>query len=181
MRRTSQILAIVAVTATYLFALSADPAGAQGRSQGRAPVATFHAVLSGDTQVPAPIDTGARGLAVFQLNPAETQLQFQVLVANIQNVIGAHIHLAPAGANGPIAFSMVPDTAGFLAGGPFIADPGVTLNGVLVQGTATAADLVGPLAGSTLGDLVDEIEAGNAYVNVHTVQNRPGEIRGQVE
>jgi hypothetical protein len=72
------------------------------------------------------------------------------------------------------------DEPGFLSGGPFIPDPGVTLNGILVQGTATVADLVGPLMGMSLDKLVDEILNGNAYVNVHTVQNRPGEIRGQI-
>lgn len=54
------------------------------------------------------------------------------------------------------------------------------MSGILVEGTATADDLVGPLAGSTLDDLIEEINNGNTYVNVHTVQNRPGEIRGQI-
>ena len=34
-----------------------------------------------------------------------------------------------------------------LLGNPFIPDPGVTVNGILVEGTATAADVGGPLAG----------------------------------
>jgi hypothetical protein len=33
----------------------------------------------------------------------------------------------------------------------------------------------------TLQDLLDAIEAGNTYVNVHTVQLAPGEIRGQID
>lgn len=44
----------------------------------------------------------------------------------------------------------------------------------------TDEDLVGPLAGMTLEDLVALIESGDAYVNVHTVANPGGEIRGQV-
>lgn len=32
----------------------------------------------------------------------------------------------------------------------------------------------------TIADLVDAIEAGNIYVNVHTVLSLPGEIRGQL-
>lgn len=96
-------------------------------------------------------------------------------------MVGAHIYLALEGENGSIAVSLVPDTAGFLSGGPFIPDPGVTLNGILVEGTATASDLVGPLTGSTIEGLVNEITAGNACVNVHTIEFRPGEIRGQIE
>ena len=103
-----------------------------------------------------------------------------MIVAKIEGVIGAHIHLAPAGANGPIVLSMVPDTAGFLAGGPFIPDPGITLKGILVEGTVTAADLVGPLMGQPLDFLIREMRNGNTYVNVHTVANRSGEIRGQI-
>ena len=41
--------------------------------------------------------------------------------------------------------------------------------------------LGGPMAGKTLkGDLVKAIQNGEAYVNVHTVQNPDGAIRGQI-
>jgi crotonobetainyl-CoA:carnitine CoA-transferase CaiB-like acyl-CoA transferase len=45
---------------------------------------------------------------------------------------------------------------------------GGRVNGRLATGTITAADLVGPLAGQSIADLVDEMLAGNTYVNVHT-------------
>lgn len=141
----------------------------------------FRARLSGAAEVPNPVDTRARGEAIFMLSADRTELSFKVVVAKIKDVIGTHIHLAPAGANGPIAFSMIPSTSDFLSMGPFIPDPEVTTNGILVQGTATAADLVGPLQGQSLSELVREMKRGNAYVNVHTVENRPGEIRGQIE
>ncbi len=138
----------------------------------------FRAQLSGSQQ-PTPVDTGAQGHAFFGLSDDGTEMASTLIVANIEDVIGAHIHMAPAGANGPIVASIVPDTAGFLSGGPFVTDP-LTLSGVLFDGTITAADLVGPLAGQSLGALVRAIRKGNAYVNVHTDQNRPGEIRGQI-
>jgi hypothetical protein len=50
----------------------------------------------------------------------------------------------------------------------------------LFEDDFTAADLVGPLAGQTLEDLKTKIMAGKIYVNVHTIQNRSGEIRGQI-
>ena len=32
----------------------------------------------------------------------------------------------------------------------------------------TAANLIGPLAGMEIADLIAELQSGNAYVNVHT-------------
>ena len=130
----------------------------------------FRTHLSGREQV-SPLDTRAQGQAIFQLNKDGTELSFKLIVANIDNVIGAHIHLAPMGQNGPIVLPLL--------GNPFIPDPGLTVNGVLVEGTATAADVGGPLAGD-LNTLIDAMRAGNTYVNVHTVEFRPGEIRGQI-
>jgi hypothetical protein len=62
---------------------------------------------------------------------------------------------------------------------PPILIPG-GFSGVLAEGDITAADLRGPLAGLTIQDLVAEMVAGNTYVNVHTVENPGGEIRGQI-
>jgi hypothetical protein len=37
------------------------------------------------------------------------------------------------------------------------------------------------LQGKTIADLVADIKAGNAYVNVHTTEHPGGEIRGQIQ
>jgi hypothetical protein len=44
----------------------------------------------------------------------------------------------------------------------------------------TSASLVGPMAGQTLDDLLEQMHADNTYVNVHTSQFPPGEVRGQI-
>lgn len=135
-------------------------------TSGHRVVANFAVPLSGDEVVP-PVDTDARGLATFQLNKEGTELRFKLNVANIEDVIGAHIHNAPAGQNGPIVV--------FLYGDPLAE--AVTVNGTLVQGTAT--EVVGPLAGD-FEALIDAMESGNTYVQVHTTANPSGEIRGQI-
>jgi glucose/arabinose dehydrogenase len=145
-------------------------APATGSSSDSQEPRNFRAHLNGRQQ-PTPVDTLAQGQAIFQLSKDRTELKFKVIVANIDNVIGAHIHLAPAGQNGPIVLPLL--------GNPFIPDPGVTANGILVEGTATAADVSGPLAGD-LDALIAAMRAGDTYVNVHTVEFRPGEIRGQI-
>jgi hypothetical protein len=119
---------------------------------------------------------------VFHLNDDGTALEFKLIVANIHNVIAAHIHLAPEGVNGPVVAFLY---------GPAAPGDGRT-QGVLNTGTITAANLTGPLTGQPLSALVTAISEGNAYVNVHTNDGDPsttggpgdlpaGEIRGQMD
>ena len=58
--------------------------------------------------------------------------------------------------------------------------PTGAINGVLSSGTLTSSELTGPLVGKTIGNLLIIIRGGGAYVNVHTTQNRNGEVRGQI-
>ena len=134
---------------------------------------TFVAPLSGAEEVP-PVDTLARGQAVFQVAADGESIHYRLIVANLENVTMAHIHLAPVGANGPVVVWLYPD------GPPPQLIQG-RFSGVLATGTITAANLVGPLDGAeTLEDLVDLMMAGDTYVNVHTSQYPAGEIRGQI-
>jgi hypothetical protein len=141
----------------------------------------FVAHLSGSGEVPANASLG-QGQAFFQLSADGTTLSYRLNVANIDNVVASHIHVAPAGVNGPVvAFLFGPAAPG---GGRF--------DGVLAEGTITAANLVGPLAGQPLSALLDAMAAGNTYVNVHTNDGiapagtgpgdlPAGEIRGQIQ
>jgi len=129
----------------------------------------LRAHLAGRNEVP-PVSTLAQGQAIFMINEDETEISYRLIVANIEDVTQAHIHVGPAGANGPVV--------AFLYA---LAPPGQgRFSGVLAEGTITAANLVGPLAGHPLSDLIAEMRAGNTYANVHTDQYLGGEIRGQI-
>lgn len=117
----------------------------------------FRTHLSGQFEIPAR-DTRAQGQAIFQLNKAGDALEYKLIVANIENVVAAHIHLGGPEVNGPVV--------AFLYGS--VPPGGGRFDGVLAEGTITADNLVGELAGLPLSALIDEIQAGNAYVNVHT-------------
>lgn len=132
----------------------------------------FRTHARGREEVP-PNDSRAQGQAIFQLSKDGGELHFKLNVANIENVLQAHIHLAPFGVNGGIVAWLYPDAA------PPVLIPGRT-QGTLSEGVITTEDLVGPLAGATLADLLAAMRAGNTYVNVHTLQFPPGEIRGQI-
>lgn len=117
-----------------------------------------------------PVQTRATGTALFRLSSDGTRLGFQVVVRNIARVTAAHIHLGPKGVNGPVvAFLFGPSKFG------------ISVRRGVIRGVLTDADLTGPLAGGTIADLITEINNGNAYVNVHTIQNPNGEIRGQIK
>lgn len=132
----------------------------------------FNAHLTGGQEV-VPVDTNAQGQATFKLSKDGESIEYKLIAANIDNVLMAHIHLAPAGANGNIVVWLYPD-----APPPQLIEG--TFNGVLAQGVITADDLVNDLAGQDLDALVDAMLAGNTYVNVHTIANPGGEIRGQI-
>ncbi len=132
----------------------------------------FVAHLAGNNEVP-PVDTKAQGQVIFSLSNDGNSLNYRLIVANIYDVQMSHIHLAPAGTNGPIVVWLYPSAP------PAIPIPGRT-DGVLAEGTITAANLVGPLAGMTIADLVSQMKAGKTYVNVHTTAHPGGEIRGQI-
>jgi hypothetical protein len=127
----------------------------------------------GSLEVPAR-DTDAQAQAIFHLSKDGTELRYKVIASNIENVLQSHIHLGGPGVNGPIVLWLYPSAP------PAQLIPGRS-DGVLNEGTATAENLMGPLAGQPLSALVDALNAGNAYVNVHTTQFPPGEVRGNID
>ncbi len=126
-------------------------------------VQSFKAHLSGDQEVPA-VATNATGQTVFKLSKDGSSLSYKLIVANIDNVRAAHIHVGESGNNGPVAVTLY---SGLMAG---------RTSGVLAEGTISSEDVTN----YTLAELVDIMLAGGAYVNVHSTQNPGGEIRGQI-
>ena len=165
-------LVSVGLALLMLGALSGSAAGGENDN--------FVAVLSGAAEVPVNESLG-RGVAIFQLSDDGTALHYRLIASNIENVVASHIHVAPPGVNGPVV--------AFLYGN---APPaGGRTDGVLAEGTITAANLVGPLVGQPMSALVDALRAGNTYTNVHTNDGVAppntgpgdfpgGEIRGQI-
>lgn len=126
----------------------------------------FRAHLAGEHEVP-PVETNAQGQAIIRLDRMETELRYKLIVANIEDVVAAHIHRGQAGDNGPVGVTL-------FSGGPTSDD------GVLAQGTITAPDDGNGCGWESLDDVLAAMRAGETYVNVHTLDNPPGEIRGQV-
>ena len=147
----------------------------------------FSTHLQGRYEAPIARDTDAQGQAIFQLSKDGESMSYKLIASNIDNVIMAHIHIGNAVSAGPIAVWLYPGTAP-----PQAPNGAGRHDGVLIEGTFTAANFTGPLAGMPMSALLAAIADGNAYVNIHTndgvapTNTGPGdfpggEIRGQLD
>jgi hypothetical protein len=116
----------------------------------------FYAYISGDNEVPGN-DSPALGFMAGVYDDVANTFAFNWNITD--NLIGdpsapgAHIHNAPAGANGPIVF-------GFASG---------------------AWDLTGSALWTDLTqEHVDALFASELYINFHTTAFPGGEVRGQI-
>jgi hypothetical protein len=149
-------LALTGTLAVLAITVATEALTNSGFAQGPQ---TFSMNLSGSEEVP-PVQTEATGVAEF--TPGVDSVAYSVNATNIEGVTAGHIHLGAKGENGPIVVTL------------FKYD--TPMNEVSENGTFTAEDLEGPYAGEQISDIpmTDPL-----YVNIHTVQNPNGEIRGQ--
>ncbi len=142
---------------------------------------TFVGNLAGANEVP-PVASPGTGFAAVVLDPTAQTIQINATFSGLtSNDTAAHIHCcAPLGTNAGVA-TTVPAFPGFPLGvtsgsyssavfdltQPTIYNPAfVTLEGGLIQAEAA---------------LIAGIENEMTYLNIHTMNNPGGEIRGQLE
>jgi len=135
----------------------------------------FEARLTGAEEVPA-VTTNTSGKAEIVFNEDETKLGYELAVRKGVRATQSHIHCAPKGVNGPVVV--------FLAG---FHNRGWDVDGSWIENaTVTDANVIPPAPGpcphviTNLRELAAAIRAGDTYVNVHTVANPGGEVRGQL-
>jgi hypothetical protein len=131
----------------------------------------FTADLTADAEVPAPtVPSGyeGSGSGTFTISDDESEIDYQVSYENLTGApVASHIHYGAAGVAGGV---ILPLDLG--------ADPGTsgTFSGTLTEADFTPVD-GGP---QSFAESLDAIRAGNTYINIHTEQNPPGELRGQL-
>lgn len=119
----------------------------------------LEASLDGSQEIPL-VTTSATGSAEMIYNARTKTFDLDLVVEGIDfsNLSAAHIHLAPAGTNGPIIVGLGP-----------------------VSEWTENASLHRELTGASFpGENEDELLDGDTYINVHTLQYPDGEIRGQL-
>ncbi len=120
--------------------------------------------LSGDQQVP-PVASEGSGTANIIIDDAVAEIRVDISIEGIaaDNILFAHFHLAPSGEAGGIVASIA------------ASSPGSTTFTTVI----TPEDVI-PLADvEDFDDLVTAIRAGRTYINIHTLSNPIGELRGQ--
>ena len=106
--------------------------------------------LSGDAEVP-PVTTTASGTAAITVKP-DMSVSGNVTTSGIAATM-AHIHIGKAGTNGPVVITLTKSGD----------------NGWMVPD------------GSKLSETqYQAYKAGELYVNVHSAEYKPGELRGQL-
>lgn len=115
----------------------------------------YRSMMNGAQEVPESRTT-AKGMALFTVNYSMDTISYISQYANISGAaVGAHLHNGDLGVNGNVQVNL---TSGIKAGGLF---------GV-VAGASVSAELIA------------QMNAGDLYLNIHTLAFPAGEIRGQV-
>ncbi|HUG47167.1 MAG TPA: CHRD domain-containing protein [Candidatus Limnocylindria bacterium] len=151
MRRASLFLAIAALVAAPVAVFAAEP---------------FSAELTVEAEVPPPTVpdgyTGS-GSATATISDDGTSIDYEVTYDGLTGPpIASHIHFGATGVAGPVILPLAHGDSPF--------------SGTLTEADFTPAD-GGP---QTFAEALDAMRDGDTYVNVHTEENGPGEIRGQL-
>lgn len=138
---------------TLVLAAAGLLAGCASDSNAVGMMKTYHATLSGAQEVP-PTSSSGQGSAEFTVDPDSHKVTWNVSYSGLTGpAMAAHIH-------GPAAPG---------------ANAGVVTN-IAANGTASPIQGSAVLTDAQMADLM----AGKDYVNIHTAQNKGGEIRGQI-
>jgi hypothetical protein len=135
---------------------------------GTTSTTTYTADLTGSNQVP---EVGSDASGTLAVTVAEDgSVSFALRVDSITGLTVARLHKGDVGATGPTVFTVY---RGPTKDGLF--------TGTVAEGAIEAKNLVGPLKGMSLDDLVAMIHSGDVYLNVGTTAHPNGEIRGQLQ
>lgn len=163
---------LLAGTVMIGLSLAAAPASADQQSE-------FRARLKGLNEVPA-VSTQASGRFELELDRRTPLGKWKLRYEGLEgNVTVAHIHFGQRDVTGGVAVFLCSNLASPPAGTQACPAPPAR-----IEGTFTAADVVGPMgqgiSPGEFAELVRAIKQGATYANVHSDKFPTGEIRGQL-
>jgi hypothetical protein len=174
MRRKSMFAAL-AVGAAALAVAAYALAGGSGPGFNH-----LTATMSGYQEVPSISSTGTASFTADVAKDGQS-VDWALTYANLEgNVTQSHIHFGQRGVNGGISVFFCTNLGNGPAGTQLCPGP----HDGAVSGTFGPADVIGP-TGQGIGpgqwdELMNAIDAGKAYANVHSTIWPGGEIRAQL-
>lgn len=118
---------------------------------------TLRTELDSEQEIPVPlVPTTAKGNGYIHFNNSMDSLNYMIYFEGLTGeAVAAHFHLGESGVVGAPVVDITSD-----------------INGSWIVGTKTGASIT--------NELIQNFLKGNIYVNIHTLSNAAGEIRGQV-
>jgi hypothetical protein len=146
---------------------------ASGQDLAAAGAKSFNAKLA-PTESFIPADAEAR--ATFELSGDGREIRYELGAKGVELVTQSHIHLSPDIMKDESFSRRYRESQEDRHHGPIVVflmqfnRQGITADGVLAEGTITQSDLVGPLRGYPLSELIGYMERGQAYVALHVLK-----------
>ena len=149
--------------------------------------------LTGYEEVPS-VSTVANGTFDARISNDDSRIDWELSYTGLEgNVTQAHIHFGQKGVNGGISVWLCGNARAASPPGVTPVVPAITPPPgtqpcppppATINGTATAADVVGPagqgIAAGEFAELIRAMRAGKTYANVHSTKFEGGEIRSQI-
>jgi hypothetical protein len=177
-RRRLVLLAVVVIVIVVIVALAVRSCGDEGTAGSTTTETTgtgstssaFSADLTGADSVPA-VETQAAAVLTLDYDSAAKEMAFKLEVTSQISVpSAATICQGLPGEYGTVVYTLF---AGPAKDGNF--------RGVLAEGTIVQDELIGPLEGGTVADLVALIGEGDAYVSIGNDSHPVDAIRGPIK
>ena len=136
--------------------------------------------LSGYQEVPT-LSTPGEGSFKAHIDRNNQVIHYSLSYENLESAVTqAHIHFSARGLNGPIVVFLCSNLGNGRAGTQACPAAPATVSGTIAATDVLAEAAAQGLAAGEFDELVDAIQAGATYANVHTVGRTGGEVRGQI-
>lgn len=135
--------------------------------------------LTGYEEIPA-VSSAASATFDVDVAPGNDAFTYKLSYKDITGVQQAHVHFGQLGVSGGIAAFLCTN----LGNGP-VGTQACPAAPAEVSGTIDATKIIGPsgqgIAAGEIGEVLNAVDAGRVYVNVHSVAYPGGEVRAQLK
>jgi hypothetical protein len=172
-------LGVIAGSAAAVSAAGGGGGGA-ARDGGSGSEGAIHEHLTGYEETPLALSTPGNGK--FRARVTDAGITYSLSYGDIPTpVLQAHIHFGATGQTGGVSVFLCTNLGNGPAGTPLCPPGPATVTGMVAPTGVVAGAAAQGIAAGEYAELVDAINAGAAYVNVHSQAFPGGEIRAQIE